>query len=91
MKAITIMRKLDLRYCDKITDASVIEIAKGCSQLTSIDLRYCDKITDASLNVLENETSADVQYYQTLVNEDFKYIDHYFYLNFLFFIKINKS
>ena len=53
---------IDLRYCDKITDASVIEIAKGCSQLTSIDLRYCGKITGASVIVLKNETSADVLY-----------------------------
>ena len=37
-----------------------IEIAKGCSQLTSIDLEGCDKITDASLNVLKNEANPDV-------------------------------
>ena len=35
--------------CCGITDASVIEIAKGCSQLSSINLTACRNITDASV------------------------------------------
>ena len=37
-----------------------IEIAKGCSQLTSIILEDCDNIMDASLNVLKNVANPDV-------------------------------
>ena len=40
---------INLFCCQKITDASVIEIAKRCSQLTSIDLRWCKQITDTSI------------------------------------------
>ena len=43
------LTSINLSYCGKITDASVIEIAKRCSQLTSIDLRWCKQITDTSV------------------------------------------
>jgi hypothetical protein len=57
------LTSINLYCCQKITDTSIIEIAKGCSHLTSIDLGGCRNITGASLNVLKNETSADVLYY----------------------------
>ena len=51
------LTSINLSDCRNITDTSVIEIAKGCSQLTSINLFNCGKITHASLNVLKNNTN----------------------------------
>ena len=51
------LTSINLSCCRNITDASVIEIAKGCSQLRSIDLEGCRNITDASLIALENEAN----------------------------------
>ena len=42
------LTSINLNYC-RITDASVIEIAKGCSQLRSINLYNCVMITDTSV------------------------------------------
>ena len=46
---------------NKITDASIIEIAKGCSQLTSNNLEYCSNITDTTLSMLKNVAGLDVR------------------------------
>jgi 16S rRNA A1518/A1519 N6-dimethyltransferase RsmA/KsgA/DIM1 with predicted DNA glycosylase/AP lyase activity len=47
-------------------DSSVIEIAKGCSQLTSINLELCKQITDASVIEIAKRcsqlTSINLQY-----------------------------
>ena len=40
---------MNLAWCEKITDASVIEIAKGCSRLSSINFVDSRNITDASV------------------------------------------
>jgi F-box and leucine-rich repeat protein GRR1 len=44
-------------FCCNITDTSVIEIAKGCPQLTSINLSRLLFITDASIIELAKECS----------------------------------
>ena len=44
------LRSIDLGGgCYNIADASVIELAKWCSQLDSINLYYCPNITDVSV------------------------------------------
>ena len=43
------LTSINLSGCKEITDVSVIEIAKGCSQLTSINLSRCFNTTDASV------------------------------------------
>ena len=42
------LRTLDFQYTD-ITDASVMEVARRCSNLQTLNLRYCRNITDASV------------------------------------------
>ena len=43
------LESLNLYGCKKITDASVLEVARRCSNLQSLNLYCCENITDASL------------------------------------------
>jgi hypothetical protein len=38
---------LNLRGCDKITDAAVVAVASGCKQLTTLHLEHCRNISAA--------------------------------------------
>ena len=38
--------------CDKVTDAGLGHLAKGCPSLQNITLEDCDKVTDAGLELL---------------------------------------
>ena len=49
------LTSINLKYCDKITDASVINIAKRCSQLRTMLFAYCLNVTEDSLDVLQQE------------------------------------
>jgi hypothetical protein len=51
------LTSLNLRYCQSITDASVVQLAHKCSQLTSLDLTGCRNITDASVIQLAHKCS----------------------------------
>ena len=43
------LETLNLAYCSLITDASVLAVASGCSNLQSLNLFLCRNITDASV------------------------------------------
>ena len=43
------LQTLDLCGCSNITDASVLEVARGCSNLQTLNLTNCRNITDASV------------------------------------------
>ena len=46
------MIQLNLRYCHRLTDASVRHVAEHCVELEHLDVRYLPKLTDASLETL---------------------------------------
>ena len=48
-KRVSKLTTLVLFQCDNVTDAGLIEIGRGCSNLQSLDLTYCKNITDATL------------------------------------------
>jgi hypothetical protein len=43
------LRELDVRWCSKLTDASIVEVARGCPGLTELDAWGCSMLTDASI------------------------------------------
>ncbi|POW15713.1 hypothetical protein PSTT_01905 [Puccinia striiformis] len=51
------LRRLKLKYCEKITDAALITVATSCPLLLEVDLVGCRLITDASLWMLWKHSS----------------------------------
>ncbi|NXA50721.1 DRC6 protein, partial [Nothocercus julius] len=51
------LRELNLNNCVRVTDASVIEIAQRCHNLTYLNLRYCENVTDTGIEALGNMSS----------------------------------
>ena len=43
------LQSLNLYCCENITDASLLEVARRCSNLQSLDLTWCSNITDAGV------------------------------------------
>lgn len=46
------LSQLILKYCDKITDAAITDIANKCPHLCHVSLKGCGEITDVSVRVL---------------------------------------
>ncbi|PLW37961.1 hypothetical protein PCASD_10040 [Puccinia coronata f. sp. avenae] len=51
------LRRLKLKYCEKITDAALIAVAVACPLLLEVDLVGCRLITNASLWMLWKHSS----------------------------------
>ena len=46
------LTELNFRWCELITDATILAIAESCPLLKIVDLAFSDRITDASVAVL---------------------------------------
>ena len=51
------LQSLNLAWCSNITDASLSEVARGCSTLHTLDLTDCSNITDASISEVARRCS----------------------------------
>ncbi|KAF0689499.1 Aste57867_19056 [Aphanomyces stellatus] len=43
---------VNLAWCENVTDAGVLDMAKGCPELEEVVLTYCSQLTDATLRGL---------------------------------------
>ena len=48
----SMLKVIDLWWCEEITDAGLVALARGCGELRLINLGGCKKITDAGLGAL---------------------------------------
>ena len=46
------LQSLELRFCTRVTDATIEAVAKYCENIERLGLAYCTALTDTSLDVL---------------------------------------